>query len=108
MTTFDEREKAFENKFALDEDLKFKALARRNKMIAEWAAAKLGITGQAVADYVKAVRKVDLAGKGGNNVFEKIKSDLAAKGINVTAAEIKKQMAEMLAQAVREIEGDKK
>jgi hypothetical protein len=108
MTTFDEREKAFENKFAHDEDLKFQALARRNKMIAEWAAAKLGITGQAVADYVKAVRKVDLAGKGSSNVFEKIKSDLAAKGINVTAAEIKKQMAEMLAQAVREIEGDKK
>jgi hypothetical protein len=108
MTTFDEREKAFENKFAHDEDLKFQALARRNKMIAEWAAAKLGITGQAVADYVKAVRKVDLAGKGSSNVFEKIKSDLAAKGINVAAAEIKKQMAEMLAQAVREIEGDKK
>jgi hypothetical protein len=108
MTTFDEREKAFENKFAHDEDLKFQALARRNKMIAEWAAAKLGITGQAVADYIKAVRKVDLAGKGSSNVFEKIKSDLAAKGINVTAAEIKKQMAEMLAQAVREIEGDKK
>ena len=106
MTTFDEREKAFENKFALDEDLKFKALARRNKMTAEWAAAKLGITGQAVADYVKAVRKVDLTRKGSNKVFEKITSDLAAKGINVSVGEVKKQMAEMLAQAVREIEGN--
>jgi hypothetical protein len=108
MTTFDEREKAFENKFAHDEDLKFKALARRNKMIAEWAAAKLRITGQALADYAKAVRKVDLTGKGSNKGFEKVKSDLAAGGISVTDAEIKKQMAEFLAQAVREIEGDKK
>jgi hypothetical protein len=108
MTTFDEREKAFENKFAHDEDLKFKALARRNKMIAEWAAAKLGITGQALADYTKAVRKVDLTGKGSNKVFEKVKSDLATRGISVTDAEIKKQMADFLARAVLDIEGDKK
>ena len=61
MTTFDEREKAYEKKFAHDQDLKFKAESRRNKLMAEWAAAKLGITGAAVDDYVKAVRKADLA-----------------------------------------------
>ena len=108
MTTFDEREKAFENKFAHDEDLKFKALARRNKMVAEWAASKLGITGRSLADYIKAVRMIDLTGKGANNVFEKVKSDFAATGINVSAAEIKKQMADFLVQAVHEVEGDKK
>ena len=64
MTTFDNREKAFENKFARDADLKFRAESRRNKVLAEWAAEKLGITGDAVADYVKAVRKADLAREG--------------------------------------------
>ena len=61
MTTFDEREKSFEKKFAMDEELKFKAEQRRNKLLGEWAAAKLGLTGPAVEDYVKAVRKADLA-----------------------------------------------
>src|SRR5882757_9705214 len=64
MTTFDEREKSFEKKFAMDQDLKFKAESRRNKALAQWAAAKLGFSGTAVDDYVKAVRKADLAEKG--------------------------------------------
>ena len=59
MTTFDEREKAYEKKFALDQDLKFKAESRRNRMLAEWAGAKLGITGPALDEYIKAVRKAD-------------------------------------------------
>ena len=57
MTTFDEREKSFEKRFALDEELKFKAEQRRNRLLGEWAAAKLGIAGGAVDDYVKALRK---------------------------------------------------
>src|SRR5262249_2447358 len=57
MTTFDDREKSFERKFALDEELKFRSEQRRNRLLGEWAAAKLGITGTAVADYVKALRK---------------------------------------------------
>jgi hypothetical protein len=104
MTTFDEREKAFEKKFAMDEDLKFRVEARRNRMLAEWAAAKLGITGAARDDYVKAVRKADLAEKGDDDVFRKVKKDFADKGIEVADAEIRAKMGELLATAVRDIE----
>lgn len=104
MTTFDEREKSFEKKFAQDQDLKFKAEARRNKMIAEWAAAKLGLSGSAVEDYVKAVRKADLAQKGDEDVIGKIAKDLADKGVQVAEADIRNQMSVFLAKAVGEIE----
>ncbi len=104
MTTFDDREKAYEKKFALDQDLRFKAESRRNKMLAEWAAAKLGIEGAAVEDYIKAVRKADLAEKGDDDVFRKVKQDLTDKSIAVDDAEIRKVMGEFLAKAVAEIE----
>jgi hypothetical protein len=104
MTTFDEREKAFEKKFAMDQDLKFRSEARRNRLLAEWAAAKLGITGAALDDYVKAVRKADLAEKGDDDVFRKVKKDFADKGIEVADAEIRAKMGEFLATAVRDIE----
>ncbi len=104
MTTYDNREKAFENKFARDGDLKFKAESRRNKALAEWAAAKLGITGDAVADYVKAVRKADLEEKGDDDVIRKVQKDFAEKGVTVSDAEIKDKMIEFLAKAVSDIE----
>ena len=104
MTSFDDREKAFENKFAHDAELKFKAESRRNKALAEWAGAKLGLSGAALEDYIKAVRKADLAEKGDNDVFRKVKADLAAKGVKVADADIRKAMAEFLAKAVAEIE----
>ena len=107
MTTFDNREKAFENKFAHDADLKFKAESRRNKMLAEWAGGKMGITGAALEAYVKEVRKSDLAEVGDHDVFRKVKADLAAKGVNVPDAEIRKQMGEFLAKAVHDIETSK-
>ena len=104
MTTYDNREKAFENKFARDGELKFKAESRRNKAVAEWAAAKLGISGDAVADYVKAVRKADLEEKGDDDVVRKIKKDFADKGVTVSDDEIKDKMIECLAKAVADIE----
>lgn len=104
MTTYDNREKAFENKFARDADLKFKAESRRNKALAEWAAAKLGITGDAVADYVKAVRKADLQEKGDDDVVRKVKKDFADKGVSVSDDEIKDKMLEFLSKAVADIE----
>jgi len=104
MTTFDEREKSFEKKFAHDQDLKFKAESRRNKMIAEWAAAKMGITGAGVDDYIKAVRKADLAEKGDDDVVRKIAKDLADKGLKVADADIRNQMGEFLAKAVADLE----
>jgi hypothetical protein len=107
MTSFDEREKGFEKKFAHDADLKFKAESRRNKALAEWAGAKLGLTGAALDDYIKAVRKADLAEKGDDDVFGKVKADLVAKGVTVADADIRKVMAEALAKAVADIEGGK-
>ena len=108
MTTFDDREKGFEKKFAHDEDLRFKAESRRNKMLAEWAAAKLGIAGAAVEDYVKAVRKAALAHKGDDALFAKVKADFHAKGVTVADADLRRQMGEFLAKAVSDIETGKK
>ena len=108
MTTFDEREKAYEKKFALDQDLKFKAEARRNKMLAEWAASKLAIRGAELEEYVRAVRKADLAEKGDDDVFRKVQKDFADKGLTVPDAEIRKAMGEFLAKAVHDIEAASK
>lgn len=106
MTTFDEREKGFEKKFAHDQDLKFRAESRRNKALAEWAAAQLGITD--VDSYVKEVRKADLAEKGDEDVVRKVKADFDAKGVAVTEDEIRSKLGELLAQAVRDIEANNK
>lgn len=107
MTTFDEREKGFEKKFALDQDLRFRAESRRNKMLAEWAGAKLGITGAELEEYIKAVRKADLAEKGDDDVLRKVKQDFADKGVAIDDAEIRRTMNELLAKAVTDIEASK-
>ncbi|MCL4765933.1 MAG: DUF1476 family protein [Hyphomicrobiaceae bacterium] len=108
MKSFDDREKAFEKKFAHDQELKFKAEARRNRMLGEWAAAKLGITGSAVDDYVKAVRKADLAEKGDDDVFQKIRGDFDAKGVSITDAELRAKMSDFLSEAVKQLEAGSK
>ena len=107
MTTFNEREKGFENKFAYDDELRFKAEARRNKAVAEWAGAKLGLIGDALAAYIKDVRKADLLEKGDDDVFRKVKADLEAKGIAVDDTELRSFMAEALAKAVSDLAADK-
>ena len=104
MTQFDDRQKGFEKKFAMDAELKFKAESRRNKALAEWAGAKLGLSGTELEDYVKAVRKADLAEKGDDDVFRKVKADLEAKGKGVADAERRRMMGEVLAKAVAEVE----
>jgi hypothetical protein len=108
MTTFDDREQAYEKKFALDQDLKFRAEARRNKLLAEWAAAKLGIMGEALQDYAKALQRADLQEKGDDDVFRKIRKDFDEKGLAVPDAEIRAAMGEFLAKAVAEIEAGSK
>jgi hypothetical protein len=108
MTTFDDREKAYEKKFAHDQELRFKAEARRNKMLGEWAAAKLGLTGADLEDYVKAVRKADLAEKGDNDVFRKVRADFDAKGVSVSDADLRAKMSEFLGEAVRQVEASSK
>ncbi len=104
MTQFDDRQKSFEKKFAMDAELKFKAESRRNKALAEWAGSKLGLTGGELEDYIKAVRKADLVEKGDDDVFRKVKGDLDAKGAGVPDAELRRVMGELLAKAVHDIE----
>jgi hypothetical protein len=108
MTTFNEREKSFEKKFALDEELKFKSEQRRNRLLGEWAAGKLGLTGPAVGDYVKAVRKADLESKGDEDVFRKIRKDFDDNSVAVPDAELRRAMSEFLTMAVSQIEADRK
>ena len=108
MTGFNDREKSFEKKFAMDEELKFRAEARRNKLLAQWAAEKLGLTGAAVDDYIKAVRKADLAEKGDEDVVRKIKKDLDDKGVPVADADLRKAMADFLHTAMQQIETEGK
>ncbi|MDX2289482.1 MAG: DUF1476 domain-containing protein [Hyphomicrobiaceae bacterium] len=104
MTTFDDREKSFEKKFAHDEGLKFKAEARRNNLIAAWAAEKLGIPADGLVDYQKEVRRADLAEKGDEDVVRKLKADFAAKGLTVADDEIRAQLLTLMEQAIADIE----
>jgi hypothetical protein len=90
MTTFDKREEGFEKKFAIDEELKFKADARRNKLLGLWVAEKLGMSGDAATVYAKEVVAADFDGPGG--AAGKVAADLAAKGVAVTAAELRARM----------------
>jgi hypothetical protein len=108
MTSFNDREKSFEKKFAMDEELKFKAEARRNRLLGQWVAGKLGLSGTAADDYVKAVRKADLAQKGDDDVLQKIKTDLKDKGINVADGELRKAMDDFLATAVQQLQAEAK
>jgi len=108
MTTFDDRGRAFEKKFAHDQELKFKAEARRNKMLGEWAADRLGLTGSEVEDYVRSVRKADLAEKGDEDVFRKIRGDFDAKGISVSDDDLREKIVDFLAEAVKQLEASSK
>ena len=81
MTTFDDREKAFENKFAHDEEIMFKVRARRNRLFGEWVAGELGITGGAIADYAGDVVAADLEEEGDDDIMRKIAADYDAKNV---------------------------
>ena len=101
MTTFDKREEAFERQFAHDEELKFKAEARRNKLFGLWAAEKLGTSGAEAETYAKAVVAADFDGPAG--ALRKVLGDLTAKGIAVTETDIRAKMSELLATAAAQV-----
>ena len=86
MTTFDKREEGFEKKFALDEEQKFKAEARRNRLLGLWAAEKLGLSGDAASAYAKEIVAAEFGEGGDADVIRKVLGDLSAKGIAVTEA----------------------
>lgn len=100
MTTFDKREDGFEAAYALDETIRFKALARRNKLLGLWAAEKLGLAEEAAQAYAKEVVVADLAEQGDEDVFRKLREDFDAKAVAVSDHQIRRNMDEFLAQAV--------
>ena len=101
MTTFDERERGFERKFALDAEQEFKAAARRNRMLGEWAAELMGL--ESAADYAKAVVKSDMEQPGDEDVLRKVFEDLKGSGVNVTEGEVRNKMLELQAIAREQI-----
>jgi hypothetical protein len=105
MTTFDKREEGFEKKFALDEEQKFKAMARRNKLVGLWAAGKLGLSGADAEAYAKEVVMADFEEAGDDDVLRKIRKDFEAKGVAESEGQIRKTMDELMAQAVSQIKG---
>jgi hypothetical protein len=103
MTTFDKREEGFERKFALDEEQKFKAEARRGRLLGLWVAEKLGLSGDAAASYAKDVVAADFTEPGDADVVRKVMTDLGAKGVAITEQELRAKMDELLAQAVVQV-----
>jgi hypothetical protein len=101
MTTFDKREEAFEKRFALDEEQKFKAEARRNKLLGLWAAEKLGIGGDAATAYAREAVASAFAEGGDKAVIARLARDLSAKGFTEDA--IRAQMTELLALAIAQV-----
>ena len=104
VNVFRDRKAAFEKKFVHDEELRFKATARRNRLIGDWAAKKLGLCGQEADAYAKSVVLADFQEPGDADVVNKILSDLQNAGLSHTAVEIRRMMGELLAQAAKEIE----
>jgi hypothetical protein len=103
MTTFDKREEGFEKKFAHDEELRFRANARRNKMLGLWAAEKLGLTGDEAAAYAKEVVMSDFEEAGDHDVFRKIRADLDAKKVEQSDHQIRRTMDDLMEKAIADI-----
>jgi hypothetical protein len=103
MTTFDKREEGFEKQFAHDEELKFKAIARRNRLLGLWAAEKLGLSGAQAEAYAKEVVMSDFEEPGDHDVFRKIRQDFDAKGVNQSDHQIRRTMDELMAKVVAEV-----
>ena len=102
MTTFDKREEGFEQQFAHDEELRFKATARRNKMLGLWAAEKLGLAGAEAENYAKSVVMSDIEA-GAHDVKGKIGKDFAAKGVAQSEHQIARVMTELMERAIADI-----
>jgi hypothetical protein len=108
MASFEDREKGFERKFAHDEELRFRATARRNKLLGLWAAGEMGIAGDAAQTYAREVIKADLEQPGEEDVFRKIRKDFDAKGIQQSDHQIRRKMSDLMGEALGQIEAEGK
>ena len=106
MTGIDDRGEAFENKFALDEALQFKAMARRNKLLGVWAAEKLGLSDDEAVDYAKSVVRSDFVEPGEEDVYRKIRGDFDEAGKDVSEADIRAAMSDLMVQAQEQIQNE--
>ena len=103
MTSFDDREQAFEKKFAHDQELQFRVMARRNKLLGLWAAEKLGLTAAESDAYAKAVVQADFEEAGDEDVIRKVFSDLSARELTVTEHEVRRALDDKALEARRQI-----
>ncbi len=103
MTQFDNREKAFESKYAHDQELQFKVMARRNKLLGLWAAGEMGLTGEAATAYAIEVVKSDFQEAGDEDVYRKVKADLDAKQVSVSEHRVRKEMEDLISVAKAQI-----
>jgi hypothetical protein len=106
MTTFDDREKAFEAKFARDEDMAFRVTARRNKLLGQWAAAQMKLTPEETDAYAKAVVQADFEEAGDEDVIRKVLGDLLAAGIEADDATVRRTLDEKVVEARRQLMGE--
>jgi hypothetical protein len=102
-SAFSDREKAFEDKWAHDEELRFKVLARRNKLLGLWAATEMGLKGPTADDYARAIVQAELSKDGDEAVFQKLKADFAAANVARTDHFIHLKMDELLTKAKDEV-----
>lgn len=106
MTTFDKREEGFERKFALDEEMRFRATARRNKLLGQWAAEKLGLSGAEADAYAKSVVAADFEEAGDDDVFRKVRKDFDAKSVAQSDHQIRRTMDELLGKAIQQLQAE--
>jgi len=106
MTTFNDREKGFESKFALDQEQEFKAVARRNKLLGLWAAEKMGLSAESAEQYAAAVVRADFEQPGEEDVFRKIAGDFKGAGLTASEGEIRSKMDELASIARDQVRND--
>jgi len=106
MTTFKNREKAFEEKFAHDENLTFKARARRNRLFGEWLAGEMGLTGDAIKQYAGSVITADLEEEGDDDVIRKVLTDVEASSASFTAVELEAKLASFMDEARQQVSSE--
>ncbi len=103
MTTFDDRERAFESKYARDEEMQFRIIARRNRLLGEWAARQMGLSEEETASYAKDVVRADFEEAGDDDVLRKVLGDLTSAGVDTDEATIREALGHKMVEARRQI-----